>query len=545
MNRTPAPTRKSRSAPKGAGRRLAGYLFVFALRDVFPVSFYGRDLREKAKTLVSSLRSCVSTVLNLTTLSILVVTTLLVAALYLGTVGWLRDYVESNPLARTVEVSSIFGMRTAAFEKADLDELRSLRIYGKSESPVEAVHGWNDVTFWFFDAAQSQDDELTHGRTVSPDDPLLERLDFLRGGGGFEGDGTGQIVVSASLLSALGYDSQAPYPETIRLDYFDLEAPLEVIGIAARTPAGDFLVTEAFHRQIQDRRWDPLPRIPGFYWGPAPPETLETTLSELAGFLGNRRVTGEIQRRAGTEQWILISRSEAWTEEQWAQLFLPVFERRVDDAAPRARIEWREPLAPQLEPRPRLQSSFTRASIYVRELSQVPPVAEDVTARGYQVTSNSRELALLFLQISSLGRGILLAVILVVGGLAAVSLVLSFSQNIQRKTPEIAILKAYGASNGLVLAAYVAEALILWALSASAGLFVAERIAGGVERRLVSLLQLQGSLPGVGETSLVFMPWQLQGAVAAGALVLCVAATLLAGSLAVRLQPAQALSLHR
>ena len=74
-------------------------------RDIFPVSWYGRNTQERLRTLGASLRSCVSAFLNLTTLMILVVTTLLVASLYWGTVTWLRDYVESNPPARTVEVA--------------------------------------------------------------------------------------------------------------------------------------------------------------------------------------------------------------------------------------------------------------------------------------------------------------------------------------------------------------------------------------------------------------------------------------------------------
>ncbi|MEM8933443.1 MAG: FtsX-like permease family protein, partial [Acidobacteriota bacterium] len=552
-SRAADPSTRSASEIGGSATRLGLYVVLFAARDLFPVSFYGRDTRERLRTLGGTLRSCVSTALNLVTLSILVITTTLVGALYLGTVGWLRGYVESNPLARTVEVSSLFGSDTSVFKPDELTELGALTI--ADANPITAVHGWNDVTFWFVDADGRENDTLTHGRTVDPEDPLLERLDLLAGDGRFTGRdeaggvddrGVGQVIVDISLLDALGHGRTAPYPEHLRLDYFDHAAPVEVVGVVHGTPAGDFLVSERFHRAIQDRRWDPEPRLTGFYWGPIEPsEALDATLDEMAAFFEGRGVDVAMVERSDSRRWLAIDRVEPWTEARWRQLVLPVFERRLEPLATDASIAWYEPAKPSWRPRLALDDQFARASIYVEELSDVPAVADAVTARGLHVTSNSRELALLFLQISALGRGILLAVILVVGGLAAVSLVLSFSQSIQRKTPEIAILKAFGASNALVLVAYVLEALMLWTLATLFGLFVAGRIVTVVDERLVALLRLRGALPVIGETSLVAMPWALQATVAAGALALCVGATLLAGSLAVRLQPARALALHR
>lgn len=490
------------------------------------------------------MRSCVSTFLNLTTLTILVITTSLVAALYLGTVSWLRDYVDSNPLARTVEVSSIFGSKTSIFKPKDIEEIRRLTLE-EGASPVDGVYGWNDTTFWFYNSQGGQDDTLTHGRTVDPQDPILQRLNYLAGSGRFEEEGIGQAVVSAALLESLGYDFQR-IPERFQLDYSEIAAPLGVIGVVADVPAGDFLITELFHRAILDRQWNPLPRIPGFYLGPvvSSPELLEA-LENLQPYLERRSVVVEAVRRNGTEQWLFFNREEAWTKDLWQQLFLPSIHQRLEKFTEGVRLEWREPLPSEVPSRRSLEPEFTRASIYVGSLGEVPAVADAVTAMGLQVTSNSRELALLFLQISSLGQGILLAVILVVGGLASVSLVLSFSQDIRRKTPEIAILKAYGASNRLVLGTYTVEALILWLLATSFGLMVASQLAEAVNAQLVEILQWQGYMPILEDRRLVVMPLHLKLTVAGGSLILCVAATLLAGSIAARLQPAQALNLHR
>ncbi len=527
--------------------RLFGYVLLFAIRDIFPVSWYGRDLRERARTFLKSLRACVSTMLNLTTLAILVITTSLVAALYLGTVGWLRDYVESNPLARTVEVGAVFGTQSRVFKPRDLAELALLEIEGETE-PVQGIFGWNDVTFWLFDAEGGKDDTLTHGRTVDVEDPVLDRLDYLAGRGRFTGDGVGQVIVSGSLLEGLGY-APGRLPERFQLDYSDLAAPLQVIGVVTDVPSGELMISESFYRAILDRQWDPLPRIPGFYLGPVEPTAqLEKMLGEIEPYLERRSATGELVRRNGMEQWLLFSRDEPWTRERWRQLFLPSIRRRLENLGQgweTLRLEWREPLASQVETRQNLEPEYTRASIYVRHLGQVPAVADAVAAKGLHITSNTREIALLFMQISSLGHGILLAVILVVGGLAAVSLVLSFSQDIRRKTPEIAILKAYGASDRLVLGAYTLEAMVLWAVATVFGLTAAGQLAGAVNRRLVALLQWQGDMPMLAERGLITMPMELKLTVALGALALCIGATWIAASVAARLQPAQALNLHR
>ncbi|MEO1082895.1 MAG: FtsX-like permease family protein [Acidobacteriota bacterium] len=529
--------------------RLSAYVAVFAVRDIFPVSFYGRDLRERLRTLSGSLRSCISTFLNLTTLAILVVTTSLVAALQVGAVNWLQQYLESNPLARTVEVSSIFSTRTAAFEQADLEALRRLAVPGDGGGavrPITGVFGWNDVTFWFIDEGGDEDQALTHGRTVHPDDPLLSRLDYAAGDGRFSGDGVAEIIVSRSLLRSLGYPDEAPFPEILRLDYAELKAPMKVLGVAESTPAGDFLITEAFHRSIQDLRWNPLPTTRGFYWGPvAPSAPLSELLSTLAPFLERLDLRVDHIRRGGNEMWLRFERDDGWTPAKWRQLALPGLEGRLALLDVPGVVEFFENDPSTIKAFGALEPEYTRASIYVGRLAQVPAVSDAVSAEGFHVTSNSREIALIFLQASSMGRSILFGVIAVVGGLAAVSLVLSISQSIQRKTPEIAILKAYGASNALVLGAYLMEALVLWALSTGFGLVVAGGVAAAVDVRVVSLLRLRGALPEAGEVSLISLPLWLQGGVALGALVLCLGSTIVAGSLAVRLQPARALSLHR
>ncbi|MCG8462412.1 MAG: hypothetical protein MI919_39515, partial [Holophagales bacterium] len=487
--------------------RLCVYLLAFAWRDIFPLSFYGRDARERLRSLFGSLRSCVSAFLNLITLTVLVLTTALVAALYAGTVGWLRDYVDGNPLARTVEISSIFSTRTAALGAEELEELRRLEVEGEP-APIAGVYGWNDVTLWLYDSHGSQDDSLTHGRTVDPNDPVLGRLELgtgsEAGSGRFHDAGHGQVIVSASLLEALGYGREVPLSGSIRVEYFDVAAPLEVVAVASDTPGGDFLITEAFHRSIQDRRWDPLPRVPGLYWGPVMPSAaLDGALEKLGPWLRRQRTSAELVRRAGPEQWLRIEREEPWTEELWRQLFVPVFLEQLAQVEPAGGIELFEPVAPELRPLERLEPEFTRASIYVEELATVPAISDAVSRLGFRVTSNSRELALLFLQVSALGRRILLSVILVVGGLAAVSLMLSFSQSIQRKTPEIALLSAHGASGLLVLSAYVLEAVILWALSTAAGLLLAGIAARWLDQRLILLLGSGGGLAAGSETGLV------------------------------------------
>ena len=522
-----------------------GYAIIFALLDMFPVSFYGRNLSERITSLWYSLRSSVPTLLNILTVMILIITVTVVAGLYVGSTQWLKTYIDNDRMARTVEVSAMFGTQVNVFTDQHIEQLRKISIE-ENVAPIEAAFGWNDLTLWFYTADGSIDTGLTFGRSVNIADPVLKRMTFLSKKNPktfFSDKGIAQIIVSQSLLKSLNYENEIP--SHLMIEYLNVPVKVEVVGVANWTPAGDFLMTDEFNRAINDRAWNPNPRYDLAYVGPILDRiTADIQLKSIRKRLKRLQIKGEIIKRFGSEEWFEFRKPKkaAWNQLQWEELLISTIKPNFGE-----RHEFHDPLAPEISPHDKINVGYINASIYVKSLLDVPTVVDTLSDKGYKVSNDVKLLAQMFMQVSSFGGGILKWVVFIVGALSIISIGLSITQRIQGKTPEIGILKAYGASNYLILFIYMLEAFIIWFLALVGGSFFIYQAADFVNENMIDIFTLQGAIDmsDMSKVQIVNIPMELFGWIGLGSLGLVVLATFFASLTAINLQPARALAVQR
>lgn len=526
-------------------RRLR-FILNYAIRDLFPLSCYGKKITERLRTLLSTLGSSVPALMNIATLSVLVLTITVMAGLYKGATAWLKDYINNNRMARTIPVSAIFGTHNATLHPEDVQQMAFIASVEGRRLPSGAF-GWNDMLIWFYKANGQVDDDLTHGRSVDPEDEVLGKLEYFHRDAQdrmFEGDGIGQVVVSSSVVKGVEPDGDGSLTMYVR--YHDMKAPVRVVGVAGHIPDGDFLVTEAFNRALNDETWDPVKFYDRVYLGPiADQDRQEEAIDSTVAFGVNPRtgVAVSLVQRAGTERWLECTRpkSSAWSRRDWEDRFASVVRTDYFAGAAELKLEFGDAMVAKQSRIP-APIQYTRASVYVDSLEDVPTVVDRLLEMGYRVTGDVKGLAIVFIQIRSLGVGILFAVIVIVGVLSGASLGLSVAQNIQRKVPEISILKAFGAKNRIVLSIYIFEALFVWIAAMVIGNLSATPIASIVNKKLVDIFANQASMQvQAGQLNLIDMSLPLVVWVGVGTLALSCSATLIGGSLALRLRPAEGL----
>jgi hypothetical protein len=542
------------SSPLAQKARSLGYAVLFAVLDLVPLSVHGRTWRERLASLGHSMRSSLSTLLNIGTVMILTLSVALVWGLNRGAVGWLQDYIDSNPLARAVDVKATIGSRSA-LDDASVARLAQVKD-ARGRTIALGAWGWNPAQLWFLRADGTDNPGgYTSGRTAAQDDPLLDALAYahIRGRATrprFEPGATPQAIVSRSLLRQLGHSGDAP-PEFIdmKVEYPAPESGaarppargrIAVVAVAESIPKADFLITEDFWRAYLDRTWDPEPRFAHAFVGPV--EDSAALLAAQAPWLAHRAVmtTATIALRAQERPWLRLERTDgaSRTEEEW-RAFAERLRQRTGSAA--IAIEFPDAQPPAhtaLVPQPK---AYLNASVHVHRVEDVPSAVESLESQGYQVTGSVKDLAMIFIQVSKFGRRVLFATIFIVGSLSAISIGLSFAQAIQRKTPEIGILKACGASNGTVLFIYAVETLLVWAAGFTAGAIAVKALARVVDAALADILARGIAGAHAAAVTLVSVDAGLLLAVGLGALALCEGATFAAGIAAARLQPARAL----
>jgi hypothetical protein len=408
-----------------------------------------------------------------------------------GSTQWLKKYIDNDRMARTVEVSALFGTQVEFFTDQHIEQLRQISIE-ENVAPIEAAFGWNDLTLWFYTADGSIDTGLTHGRSVNVADPVLKRMTFQKKPNTFFSDkGIAQIIVSQSLLKSLNYDDNE-IPSHLTIEYLNASAQVEVVGVADWTPAGDFLMTDEFNRAINDRTWNPNPRYDLAYVGPIlDTTTANAQLKSIRKRLSRLKIKGQIIKRFGSEEWFEFRKPKkaAWNQQQWEELFISTIKPKFGE-----RHEFHDPLPPEISSFDKINVGYIRASIYVKSLSDVPTVVDTLVDNGYKVTNDVKQLAQIFMQVSSFGGGILKWVVFIVGTLSVISIGLSITQTIQGKTPEIGILKAYGASNYLIFFIYMLEALLIWLLALVGGSFFIYQVADFVNESMIRIFTLQGAM---------------------------------------------------
>ena len=582
------------------------YNFFYASRDLFPLSWYGRGFQEKLSSFLNALRLCVPTFLNIVTITILIVTVSIVSALYFGSMEWLRSYVEEDQMARTIHISSLTSRDGEIFNDKKLNKLSAIQDV-QGHPLTESVHGWNDVALWYYNQKGMEDSAgYSEGRTVDIDDLLLTTLPTQSNQQTlFTGDGVGQLIVTKTLLRTLGYieaekaahkntptpeqidadqkeqswwhrllswlgfssasdetvqqqtaEQSVNYPKQLMIKYAEdeetgqaLKAPVNIVAVMETTyNANLFFITEDFYRALQDQQWDPIPRYQRLNFGPliAVDQTKQHIGQPNAqNFLNMWGLQAAVKNRAGTEQWLTLDLSEGGKDQQQWQDLLRYFLAPIQTANPNASFEFTRRLEPNFNQRESLEKRYVNATVYVKRLEEVPAVVEQIEAQGYWVTNDAEALARMFLQISSFGGGILGGIALIVAALSAISIGLSILQSIQRKIPEIAILKAFGSSNRKILFIYNLEVFVLWLIALLIGGVISFQIADLVNQQILALFEVQSLVSDGAQLQLVALSPQLFLFISLSAWLLVTVVALLASRAALRLNPADALSMHR
>ncbi len=556
------------------------YLLTHAVLDMFPVSFYGKDAREKLSSLAHCLKNWLTPVLNILTVTVSIVTILVVASIYEGGIQWIRRNIAENPLATRItfakqtggapeftRLQQPFADRLPELPEAErydtkLINPRELAFLNrhfaeaaadKASFTVKGAFGWSDMQLWLLDSEGLADKRgHTTGQILQTGDTLLDNLDVLplKPGGhvGFDGDGEGQIVVTERLLKHLGFGDiekfrQTPgvipvrYARRFNGQLVERNEPLRVQGVARTLPYGEYVVTETFGRSFRSQEWSPTRFYENARLGPFDLKLEDATAraARAAGYLKNNGITTAIEGRDGAAFFALPRKSrQPWTDDRWRSFLGRVAEKLEVDLANNSKVALADPLRADAGSRP--MNGYMNCSLDVARVEEVPAAADLLYGLGFNVKSSAKEQALLLIQLSHFGRALLTAIIGIVGALSVVGIGLSFAQTIQRKTKEIGIFKAFGSTNTEVAVTFIFQAAVIWSVSFLIAVGLATGLGGWTADALASILKIE-----VSSGSLSSLSGQVIGATALGTFVLCMIAVCLGGSLALRLRPAQAL----
>lgn len=543
----------------------AGYILYYAFNDLLPMRLAGRTYREKLASLGCTSRRWLTTVLNVFTLATLIVAALVVGGLVVGTTRLIREYIEANPMALVVEVYGGIGASVKTLSEADEQAIRTLVHGGERVRPdasasdlkrvVHHVSGWNDYDLWFWQKSGARDTDFTPGRTVQAGDPILEKLSYLyrsRSDRVFSREDAPEIVVTAKLLQQLGYET-APgrLPKALRVVYRDKPAPLQIAAVAERIPSGDFLIPELFYRRFRDKQWVWPPRHRHAYLGPLQPDQARLIQSKAGNYFRDQEVDALLAERSGSAKWLMfkLRGQQSWTQSYWEETFFPAVALFLESVPwyPGLGVDFDDALPPGDDAWMPVHIGFTRASVYVKELAQVPAVVEALTAMGLRVDDRIAQEVVFLQQVSAFGKRIFGWVIGAVGILAAVNIGLSFAQTIHRKQAQIGILRAYGASRRFIFSIYLCEATLLWILAASLGLGLAFPSGEAIGKNLMQVWQRKADVaemvkesPARSAPQFFRTPPELLVSALGGALLISWAATTWAAAKAARINPAVA-----
>lgn len=574
------PSRRLLPQPLENNVKRLRYLLTHAVLDMFPMSFYGADARERLASFTHSLRYWLTPALNILTVTVSIVTILVVASIYEGGIRWIRENINENPLATRITFAKqtggvpeftrlmqpfsdelptlpdeqhfdtkLLNPRELAFLNGQFAQAAAER----AQFTVKGAYGWSDMQMWLIDTEGLADKRgHTTGQILQRGDTLLNNLDVRPvtpdGTTGFIDEGEGQIVVTDRLLKHLGYGDLEAFrktPGVIRVKYArrfsgsltEREEPLKVVGVVRTLPYGEYVVAEDFGHRFRAQEWSPTKFYDSARLGQfdLPRDEAQKRAERHAGYLKNNGVTAAIDGKDGAVHFNLPRKGRIpWNRERWSGFLKRVSEKLEIDLANETKIAWPDPLRAETESRS--MKGYMNCSLDVARVEEVPAAADLLYGLGFNVKSSAKDQALLLIQLSRFGQGLLAAIIGIVGILSVVGIGLSFAQTIQRKTKEIGIFKAFGSTNAEVGVTFVFQAVIIWTIAFAIAAGAATTLGGWTADGLAALIKLD-----VETANLDSMSGRVLGYTAIGTFLLCMAAVTLGGSLALRLQPAQAL----
>jgi hypothetical protein len=329
-------------------------------------------------------------------------------------------------------------------------------------------------------------------RSIAPDDPFLLSDEFLWLKNGaeltpFNGPGIAQVIMHETVATKLGvplsqaegivevdiFNSPSLQNRTTNRDFaeqtrigFDAVEKLEVIGVY-RGDMPEVMMTHRFVNEIKAGTWYPQTLHSSAMWGPIPVAfDFEAFQKSAAGFLQAKGLKME-KVPSGEEQWIQIVRhpdAGPMKQATWKSGVIdPLTSIRPPNSPEPAGLEF--PAAAVLSAQPS-QVQFDTIVLEVADLQQLVTLANLMAEMKLLVVDEGKvPAARRVLAQDAAWKGVQLIVIGITSFLSLVALGLALSQRIYQKTPEIGILRAFGASRFLIQRILLLQSLILWGLA--------------------------------------------------------------------------------
>lgn len=536
-------------------RPSAAFVCSYACRELFPLSLSGKGAAERFRSFLRSIRESLPTFLSILSTAVLIFATAVIGGIVIGANGFMEKKITSNPLALCIDANCLVGSTAKSIDQDLLDKLSSLSRIGTKVKPdptgayrkervLQGSFPWIDVSLWFFRKDGNPDTHYTDGRTASPADLIYGKLTFLHGRPAksespFSALDAAEIIVSERVLKDLGYSPQNP-PSSLRIDYNEVHAPLRLVGVTTFMPSADeFLLPDEFYWKMMNNEWNPDPEHRHAFLGPSEKQQLEAIKGKAEDYVGGLRfqVTVEVEQRTGTSLWLRFESAQPLPRSFWENTFFPALRRYAADVeiVESLKEDFDDPLPPRWKKR-YFQRSYLHSALYVKQIRDMPGTVEAIRKLGLSTNPEVLERIILMQQVSAFGRGTFLCVAAIIGVVSVSNILLSFWQSIRRKTPEIGIFKAFGASNRLVTTIYLMESLMIWFVASLIAVPLAIMVGRSAERFLVVTFRI-----GVEKGEHLFStPSWFLAAVILGSLCVAAVAALLASRVATRIQPAEA-----
>lgn len=527
------------------------FILFYARRDLFPMQWSGGSSGRMLSTSFRNFRQVLPTLLNILSLIVLIVTVLILWGVTSGAGRQLDRMVLENPRVLQIDAFLSTQFDSVNIIRDDLlARIGSLRSDGRTtgtpdegvdgRSLVKSVFGWRDVSMRFFDAEGRIMPDYADGRTYARGDPLIDLLTFTapEGAQRARADEPG-LVVSRRFLRGVGYPDTVP--SQLDVEYMGVRSPIPVLAVATDAWARDFMLSDEFWADFRDGRWQPIKRYRRVYLGPLPTEQAQALAKVLSAAYDADLWTVDVTERAGSDKWVAMQSQVAngVTGGFIDGMLMPGIRQVVTDsnlAIGRLHHDMGPPLPPdraeQFEP---LSNSYTSLTVYVHDVSCVEPTAAWLVEQGLGADMTVVEDIAWAKQIKSFTRGIGWAVMATVCLLAAANLYLTSTQSVQRRTPEVGILKSFGAGPDMILMIELTKAVMIWLAAVPVGIALAVVLGDQANHFLIVTFGLASDL------SLFVVDGFTLATAGGGALAISLAATSAAAYMLSTLRPAVAL----
>jgi len=510
-------------------------------------------------------------VMNISTLSILIFSALVIGGVLLGAEQMINKQIDKDPLMKRIILyassSNLAGdFSDRIIEEEHVHQIMSIKSeFGrlKFQTPKKNKNGvfvwpkgdvvdkaipWSDASIRFYTSQNNLTAPLP-GRTVSREDPLLNFIEYTKDGYRKElyehtffsyddnkkiGYPFGIIVSKSIIENVLKYPSNN-YPNNIFILFSGgRKVPLELVGIATNIPDGSFLITDKFYKAFLEKSWVPRPLFREVHTGPYSEATIFSSKNNVEKYVQRKKRTYPFlsyrlsERLKPGEYWFTFTlntndRFKLWTKSEFENKFLNGFKYQFPNATDLPNIIFGDKVYKsgviKNGNQKNTKSIYLTLGVYFYDIEDIVKAPKLLEHLNLGVETSTIGFVKQLIYMKKFGLMIFIIVFVLVGLTAGLNIFLSFFQNIQSKVPEIGILRAIGSNKSLIFRCYLLESFFIWLASLIIGGLLAYNI-GPYSGMYISQ---QYEIPG--NVILFKMQWDLFFLVLVTTLLLCIFGT--------------------